>query len=121
MRLKALLASRGGGGKAKVTGEWLGSHGEVIRVSGATKYTAGMCKESLATNDVWSRSVYGLSTPDKVWECFESDAMRTNEMITKIGLGRQVCMLVECYSPRSHDAFVPLEDPLGAPLMVSQP
>ena len=45
--------------------------------------------------------------------------MRTNEMITKIGLGKEVNMLVECYSPRSPDAVVPLDDPPGAPPMVS--
>ena len=52
-------------------------------------------------------------------ECFESDAMCTNEMITKIGLGKEVSLLVECYSPKSPDAVVPLDDPIGAPPMVS--
>ena len=43
------------------------------------------------------------------WECLEEDAFCTEEMITRIGLGKEVMLLVECYTPRAPSAIGPVD------------
>ena len=84
-------------------------YGEIIRVTQNTRYTAGMSKASREVSDVWSRSVYGQVNSLKEWECFESDALCTDDMITKIALGKDVSLLVECYAPKGPDAVTKVD------------
>jgi hypothetical protein len=95
-------------------GEFLGQHGEIIRGTPKTKYTSGMTKESRELSDVWSRSIYARIQDHAKhglggWECFEFEAMCTNEMITKISVGKEVPLLLEIYEPKGPEAIIKID------------
>jgi len=115
-RLKALLDAREGYSPKQLAGEWMSGRGEILKLSRSAAYTVGISKELKEKHDIWGRSVYGGSF-DKVkkvivWTCYECDALCTTDMITKVGLGQQVDLLLEIYSPKEPEMTAVLEGEL---------